>query len=136
MKREIDGFVINRIQGALLEECFRLVSDGYAGVEDIDISIREGLVLRWSFMGPFETIDLNAPEGVRDYFERYGGMYGQIRSTAMHRANWTDPALTEIEEHRRAALSTDDLKSRQEWRDRRLMALLRHKQNAADEIGN
>ena len=63
MKRELDGFVMNRLQGALLEEAFRLVEEGYAGVEDVDIGIREGLALRWSFMGPFETIDLNAPCG-------------------------------------------------------------------------
>jgi 3-hydroxyacyl-CoA dehydrogenase len=66
MKREIDGFVMNRPQGALLEEAFRLVADGCASVEDVDIGIRDGLALRWSFMGPFETIDLNAPGGVRD----------------------------------------------------------------------
>ena len=71
MKRELDGFVMNRMQGALLEEAFRLVADGYASAEDVDIGIREGLALRWSFMGPFETIDLNAPGGVRDYVERY-----------------------------------------------------------------
>ena len=73
MKRELDGFVMNRMQGALLEEAFRLVADGYASAEDVDIGIREGLALRWSFMGPFETIDLNAPGGIRDYVERYQG---------------------------------------------------------------
>ena len=67
MKREIDGFIMNRMQGALLEEAFRLVAGGYASIEDIDVGLREGLALRWSFMGPFETIDLNAPQGVRDY---------------------------------------------------------------------
>ena len=136
MKREIDGFVVNRLQGALLEECFRLVADGYAGIEDIDVSIREGLALRWSFMGPFETIDLNAPDGVRDYVDRYGDMYGQIHSTAQHRANWTGPVLDGIERDRRAHLPADQLKSRQAWRDRRLMALLRHKLQAKDTIGD
>ena len=77
MKREIDGFVMNRMQGALLEEAFRLVAEGYASVEDVDIGIREGLALRWSFMGPFETIDLNAPGGVRDYAERYQQIYSR-----------------------------------------------------------
>ena len=37
MKRELDGFVMNRLQGALLEEAFRLVEQGYAGVEDVDV---------------------------------------------------------------------------------------------------
>ena len=61
MTREIDGFVVNRLQGALLEEAFRLVAEGLATTEDVDVALRDGLALRWSFMGPFETIDLNAP---------------------------------------------------------------------------
>ena len=53
LKRELDGFIMNRMQGALLEEAFRLVANGFANTEDVDIGIREGLALRWSFMGPF-----------------------------------------------------------------------------------
>ncbi len=59
------------MQGALLEEAFRMVADGYSIVEDIDIGTRDGLALRWSFKGPFETMDLNAPAGVREYAKRY-----------------------------------------------------------------
>ena len=55
MNKEIDGFVMNRLQGALLQEAFRLVAEGHASTEDVDIGIRDGLGLRWSFMGPFET---------------------------------------------------------------------------------
>jgi L-gulonate 3-dehydrogenase len=135
MKREIDGFVMNRMQGALLEEAFRLVAEGYASAEDVDIGIREGLALRWSFMGPFETIDLNAPAGVRDYAERYQGMYADIFPTVQWRADWTGPVLDIIEAERRAALPADRLAERQAWRDRRLMALAAHKRRTNDEIG-
>src|SRR3546814_7662114 len=83
MRREIDGFVMNRLQGALLQEAFRLVADGYAGVEDVDIGIREGLALRWSFMGPFETIDLNTPGGVRDYAEPYEAMRSEEHTSEL-----------------------------------------------------
>src|SRR5690606_19450990 len=69
------GFVLNRLQGALLREAFRLVEKGNVSVEDLDTTIKDGLGLRWSFMGPFETIDLNAPGGVQDYCDRYGEMY-------------------------------------------------------------
>ena len=89
MKREIDGFVVNRLQGALLEEAFRLVADGFASVEDVDVALRDGLALRWSFMGPFETIDLNAPGGVRDYAERYQQIYARIFPSTQRRADWT-----------------------------------------------
>jgi 3-hydroxyacyl-CoA dehydrogenase len=101
MKRELDGFVMNRLQGALLEEAFRLVADGYAGVEDVDVGIREGLALRWSFMGPFETIDLNAPAGVRDYAERYQKIYQNIFPSTQRRVDWSGPVMQEIEADRR-----------------------------------
>ncbi len=52
MKREIDGFVVNRLQGALLEEAFRLVAEGVAGVEDVDVALREGLALTMVVHGP------------------------------------------------------------------------------------
>ena len=124
------------MQGALLEEAFRLVADGYATIEDVDIGIREGLALRWSFMGPFETIDLNAPGGVRDYAERYQGIYENIFTQTQRRVDWTGPVMDSIERERRKVLPEDRLAERQAWRDRRLMALAAHKRRAAKDIGN
>lgn len=127
MKKEVDGFLMNRLQGALLNEAFRLVAEGYASAEDVDIGIRDGLALRWAFMGPFETIDLNAPGGVRDYVDRYAGMYRQITEGAAPVPDWTSVVLDEVETDRRACLKIEDLPERQAWRDRRLMALVEHK---------
>jgi len=134
MKRELDGFIMNRMQGALLEEAFRLVADGYASVEDVDTGIREGLALRWSFMGPFETIDLNAPGGVRDYVVRYQGIYENLFTQMQRRVDWAGPVLETVERQRRGRLPATDLVKRQAWRDRRLMALAAHKRRAAKEI--
>jgi 3-hydroxyacyl-CoA dehydrogenase len=136
MKREIDGFVMNRLQGALLEEAFRLVADGYASIEDVDIGLREGLALRWSFMGPFETIDLNAPGGVRDYVRRYQQIYERLFPTMQRRVDWAGSVIETIERDRRARLPEADLQRRQMWRDRRLMALAAHKRKVAREIGS
>ena len=135
MKREIDGFLMNRLQGALLEEAFRLVAEGYASVEDVDIGIRDGLALRWSFMGPFETIDLNAPGGVRDYAKRYQRIYEEIFPSSQWRADWSGPVMDVIEADRRKRLPADRLAERQAWRDRRLMALAAQKRRAAEDIG-
>jgi 3-hydroxyacyl-CoA dehydrogenase len=134
MQRELDGFVMNRLQGALLEEAFRLVAEGYASVEDIDIGLREGLALRWSFMGPFETIDLNAPGGVRDYVQRYEQVYRKIADTALSRPDWQGSFLDGIESERRKRLTADKLQERQAWRDRRLMSLAAYKRQAAKNI--
>ena len=136
MKREIDGFVMNRLQGALLEEAFRLVADGYASVEDVDVGIREGLALRWSFMGPFETIDLNAPGGVKDYCERYQQIYARLFPSMQRRVDWSGEVMRTVEQERRAKLPAADLTKRHQWRDRRLMALTAHKRKAAKEIGS
>ena len=136
MKAEIDGFVVNRLQGALLQEAFRLVADGFATIEDVDVAIREGLALRWSFMGPFETIDLNAPGGVRDYVMRYAGLYADMFESQRRSADWRGPVLDSIEAERRKRLPASALDRRQAWRDRRLMALAAHKRKAAKEIGD
>jgi L-gulonate 3-dehydrogenase len=136
MKRELDGFVMNRLQGALLEEAFRLVEQGYAGVEDVDVGIREGLALRWSFMGPFETIDLNAPGGVRDYADRYQGIYSGIFQSSQRRADWSGSVMDKVESERRERLPADRLGERQAWRDRRLIALAAHKRWADKTIGD
>src|SRR5271166_4282010 len=136
MKREIDGFVVNRLQGALLEEAFRLVADGFASIEDVDVALRDGLALRWSFMGPFETIDLNAPGGVRDYAERYQHIYARIFPSTQWRADWSGPMMDRIEAERRARLPAGRLGERAPWRDRRLMALAAHKRRASEEIGD
>jgi 3-hydroxyacyl-CoA dehydrogenase len=136
MKRELDGFVMNRMQGALLEEAFRLVADGYASVEDVEIGIRDGIALRWSFMGPFETIDLNAPGGVRDYVLRYQQIYERLHPSQQRRVDWAGPVLDVVEKDRRARLPGDQLGERQMWRDRRLMALIAQKRRAKREIGS
>ncbi len=135
MNKEIDGFVVNRLQGALLEEAFRLVADGFATPEDVDVVIRDGLGLRWSFMGPFETLDLNAKGGVRDYAERYQHIYARIFPTTRGRADWAGAAMDVIEADRRRRLPADKLEERARWRDRRLMALMAHKKQASKEIG-
>jgi 3-hydroxyacyl-CoA dehydrogenase len=133
MKRELDGFVMNRLQGALLQEAFRLVADGYASVEDVDVGIRDGLGLRWAFMGPFETIDLNAPGGVADYIARFDGLYQNLWKSQQRAVSWTE-ASGAIEAERREKLPAERLADHATWRDRRLMALLSHKRTAAKEI--
>jgi len=132
MKKEIDGFVMNRMQGVLLQEAFRLVEAGVAAPEDIDIGIRSGLGLRWSFMGPFETIDLNAPQGVRDYIERFEGMYSTMAQSQAEPISWKGEAGDAVETSRRERLSLEQLEQRTRWRDRRLMSLSSHQRRETE----
>ena len=124
---EVEGFVLNRLQGALLREAFRLVERGVVSVEDLDRTVRDGLGLRWSFMDPFETIDLNAPNGLQDYCKRYGDMYQKISLEQISIDQWTDDVIANAEQQRRALLPCKGLSERRSWRDSRLMALIQHK---------
>ena len=126
VNRELPGFVLNRLQGGLLAEAFRLLADGVVSAADLDATVKHGLGLRWSFMGPLETIDLNAPGGLADYCARYGGLYAELQAQMTPRA-WDAALVGPIDAARREALPADGLAERQAWRDRRLMALLAHK---------
>jgi L-gulonate 3-dehydrogenase len=136
MAREIDGFLMNRLQGAVLEECFRLVEQGLVTVDDIDASIRDGLALRWSFIGPFETADLNAPGGIEDYVSRYQPGFVRQFATQKTRVDWAGSLLKTVIEERRAKYPVEDIAARQRWRDARLMSLIAYKRKAAKELGD
>jgi hypothetical protein len=51
LKREVAGFVANRMRAALIGAALRMVRDGVAAAEDVDVAIRDGIGLRWSFRG-------------------------------------------------------------------------------------
>lgn len=123
VKRELPGFILNRLQGALLNEALRLFRDGYVSAEDLDKTVKHGLGLRWSFMGPFETIDLNAPAGVVDYASRYGPLYSNVDAQRDRASPWQAETLAALEAERRSVLPLESLAERQAWRDRQLMAL-------------
>lgn len=126
VRREVPGFILNRLQGALLNEAFRLVEEGCVTPEDLDKTVSHGLGLRWTFMGPFETIDLNAPGGLRDYCERYGPFYERLRETPPSPAPWSEALVGALEAVRRDAVPAGEHEEAQARRDRRLMRLAAH----------
>jgi L-gulonate 3-dehydrogenase len=125
--REIDGFVLNRLQAALLAEAFRLVGDGVVSPQDLDKTIKDGLGLRWSFMGPFETIELNAPGGIGDYCARYAGSLRQLTAEPPSAAVWDEANVQRILAAWGRTPSAEDIAQASAWRDRRLAALRAHK---------
>ena len=71
LSREVPGFVLNRMQYSLLNECWRLIRDGVVSPQDLDVVMKDGMGMRYAFMGPMETIHLNA-DGTQNYCDRYG----------------------------------------------------------------
>lgn len=127
IKRESDGFVLNRLQGALLAEAFRLVQEGVVSPEDLDKTLKDGLGLRWSFMGPFETIELNAPKGIADYCARYGGFYQRLLTEAPGAEVFGNEPVEKVVAAWPHAPDPERLAALTAWRNERLAALQAHK---------
>ncbi|MES2184011.1 MAG: 3-hydroxyacyl-CoA dehydrogenase [Pseudomonadota bacterium] len=125
VRREIEGFIFNRLQGAVLREAYCLVRDGIASVEDIDTVMRDGLGLRWSVMGPFETVDLNTRGGISSHAEKMGPAYTRMGAQRGQDDPWTPALVAQVAAERRALLPLEDWARRVEWRDARLMTLAR-----------
>jgi L-gulonate 3-dehydrogenase len=129
VKREIDGFILNRLQVALLTEAFRLVQEGYVSPEDLDHTIANGLGLRWAFMGPFETIELNAPGGVADYCRRYVPWFRRYVADLPPATVWDDAQWQRAAEAWGRSPSPRQIAEKSLWRDDRLAALVAHKKS-------
>lgn len=125
LKREIDGFMVNRLQGALLIEAFKLLQNDVAAPEDIDRAICDGLGMRWSFMGPFETIHLNAPGGVSDYVTRFAGMYQTMFEGDTKISDWSAALDQGLTSYLDDLHPQDSLPEAHRARDLKLMDLLR-----------
>ena len=125
LKKEIPGFVVNRLQGALLNEAFNLVKEGISSAEDIDKAISEGLGLRWSFMGPFQTIHLNAPEGIAGYVKRYEKMYRDIFNKTD--IEWSSVVNLGLEEELIKLYPLSEREKQERERDNKLTKLTLHK---------
>ncbi len=127
VKKEIDGFILNRLQVALLTEAFRLVQEGYVSPTDLDHTIADGLGLRWAFMGPFETIELNAPGGIPDYCKRYVDWFRRYMADLPPASVWDDASWQRAAAAWGRTPSPEQIAEKSLWRDDRLAALIAHK---------
>ena len=135
LTREINGFVVNRLQSALLGEAFRLVEDGICTPEEVDAAVADGLGLRWCFMGPFATIDLNAANGIAEYCANLGPMYHGLAKEQADPRVWGPELVAAIEGRMRGYVSAEALPQRRKWRYRFLAAIVAAKREITKDVG-
>ncbi len=135
LRKEKPGFVLNRLQAVLLAEAFRIVGDGVCSPQDLDKTIKDGLGLRWSFMGPFETIELNAPGGIPDYCARYGASLTAMVSEGELGEPFGTANVAAIVNEWGAPQTAERVKKLSQWRDSRLAALKAHKKASVKKPG-
>ena len=133
LSREIEGFVLNRLQAVLLAEALRLVEDGICTVQGLDDTMRHGLGRRWAFMGPLETISLNAPDGVPDYMRRYGPTMGALADDGARGGAFNDRVARMVADAFPQLRTPENVRSRSAWRDGELAALDTHLRNRAQK---
>jgi len=120
--KEIDGFLLNRLQFTLVAEALHLVGEGYCSAEDIDTVMTQGLALRWVSIGPFETMHLNASQGFQGFADGLGPMMRRLGADARTDYDWTPELITKIHDCLASRTPVDRIPDRQAWRNRRVMA--------------
>ncbi|MHB1328869.1 MAG: 3-hydroxyacyl-CoA dehydrogenase NAD-binding domain-containing protein [Gemmatimonadales bacterium] len=116
------GFVLNRMQAALVREALDLVASGVCDVQAVEDSIRDGLGLRWALMGPFGVANTNADGGVQEYFTRYGPSYATLWRDLNDAVRLDRPLLARIG-RQTARLAPEPLAAQRTRRDRLVEAI-------------
>jgi 3-hydroxybutyryl-CoA dehydrogenase len=113
VRRDTSGFVVNRLQYALLREAYALVDAGVCSFADVDRAVTHGLGARWAAIGPFETMDL---AGLDVHAAVAANLWPELSNTTE-----PSPSLARAREHGR--LGDTPLEVLQERRDRVLRGL-------------
>ncbi len=121
---EIEGFVLNRLQGAILREAYRLVDEGVTDVAGIEAGVRLGLGPRWAFSGPFETAELNTPGGIVAHAARMGPAYRRMGEARGETVDWRPALVARVAAERRAVLPEERIPARATWRARAVARLV------------
>ncbi|KAK2585000.1 hypothetical protein KPH14_008529 [Odynerus spinipes] len=122
LNREIDGFALNRIQYAILNEAWRLVADGVLSAKDIDAVMSEGLGMRYAFLGSFEAAHLNS-EGMKKYCEVYNKSIYDVSMTFGPVPRFVGDMAEKISNELNEMCPLDKLQERRAWRDKALTKL-------------
>lgn len=123
--RELEGFVFNRLQGALLREAYCLVRDGVVTTEELDRVVRDGVGRRWAVIGPFETAELNTRGGIEAHAERMGPAYARMGAERGQHDPWTADLVARVAREVHERLPPGEWEARVIRRDEALIALER-----------
>ena len=106
-----------------------MVEDGFCDPKDVDTLMTQGLGLRWSFIGPFQTIHLNAPQGVRDYAARYSEGIVRVSEQFGAPRPMTGETLDKVTEYLEEEVPLSAHSANLQWRDGVLKQLAVFKNN-------
>lgn len=121
VRAEVEGFVFNRLQGALLREAYCLVRDGVVSALDIDQIVRLGLGRRWGVIGPFATSDLNTRGGIERHATLMGPAYARMGAERGQNDPWTPELVASVADELHAVQPLDQWDENVLRRDEKLI---------------
>ncbi|XP_045834225.1 lambda-crystallin homolog isoform X1 [Meles meles] len=126
--KEIDGFALNRLQYAVISEAWRLVEEGIVSPSDLDLVMSDGLGMRYAFIGPLETMHLNA-EGMLSYCDRYSEGMQHVLKTFGPIPDFSGATVEKVNQAMCVKVPDDPehLAARRQWRDECLLRLAKLK---------
>ncbi|MEG0967265.1 MAG: L-carnitine dehydrogenase [Pseudomonas sp.] len=124
VRKEVPGFIADRLLEALWREALHLVNDGVASTGEIDDAIRFGAGLRWSFMGTFLTYTLAGGDaGMRHFMAQFGPAL-QLPWTYLPAPELTEGLIDAVVEGTSEQLGERSISSLERYRDDCLLAVL------------
>jgi carnitine 3-dehydrogenase len=130
LKKEVSGYIVNRLQAAVLREAIDLVASGVAGAEEVDRAFCAGMGMRDPFIGPLLRAYL-AGDGIESFIKNYSASYRE-RWESM--AAWNEIAPAQRDALVRsvrdmAVVRENSLEKIKNWRDKMLIEILKLKRN-------
>lgn len=124
VRKEVPGFIADRLLEALWREALHLVNDGVASTGEIDDAIRFGAGLRWSFMGTFLTYTLAGGDaGMRHFMQQFGPAL-QLPWTYLPAPELTERLIDDVVDGTSAQLGERSIAALERYRDDTLLAVL------------
>jgi len=124
VRKEVPGFIADRLLEALWREALHLVNDGVATTGEIDDAIRFGAGLRWSFMGTFLTYTLAGGDaGMRHFMAQFGPAL-QLPWTYLPAPELTEELIDAVVDGTSEQRGERSIASLERYRDDCLLAVL------------
>ncbi|MEC4595701.1 MULTISPECIES: L-carnitine dehydrogenase [Burkholderia] len=117
VRKEVPGFIADRLLEALWREALHLVDEGVATTGEIDDAIRFGAGIRWSFMGTFLTYTLAGGDaGMRHFMQQFGPAL-ELPWTKLVAPQLTDALIDRVVDGTREQQGTRSIKELERYRD-------------------
>jgi carnitine 3-dehydrogenase len=124
VKREIAGYISDRLQEALWREALHLVADGVATTQEIDDAIVYGPGLRWAFMGTCLAFHMaGGDDGMRHMLEQFGPAL-KLPWTKLRAPELTPQLARRMVKGTTAQANGRSIKQLERWRDDQLIRIM------------